>query len=121
MSSRARTVLVTGASRGIGAATARAFAEGGDRVAVNFAVSESSAKAVLGSLPGQGHLLAPGDLSDPSAVRRMVESVAAETGAIDVLVNNAAVYLRHVILEDSYEQWQEAWSRTLAVDLLGVA
>ena len=110
-------MLVTGASRGIGAATARAFAEAGDRVAVNYASSQSSAEEVLHSLAGQGHVLALADLADPAAVREMVDRVAAAMGGIDVLVNNAGIYTPHEILEVSYEQWQQAWSKTLAVNL----
>ncbi len=114
-------MLVTGASRGIGAATARAFAEAGDRVAVNYASSRSSAEEVLHSLAGQGHVLAPADVGDPAAVRQMVDRVAEAMGGIDVLVNNAGIYVPHEILEVSYEQWQKAWSETLAVNLVGAA
>jgi len=114
-------VLVTGASRGIGAATARAFAEAGDRVAVNYSSSPSSAEEVLRSLAGQGHVLAPADLADPVAVREMVDRVAVAMGGVDVLVNNAGIYTPHEILEVSYEQWQQAWSETLAVNLFGAA
>jgi NAD(P)-dependent dehydrogenase (short-subunit alcohol dehydrogenase family) len=116
-----RAVLVTGASRGIGAATARAFAAAGDRVAVHYGTSAQAARDVLESLPGNGHLLAGADLADPEAVERMVEAVAQELGAIDVLVNNAGVYLPHPIGEVTYQEWQRAWSQTLAVNLLGPA
>jgi 3-oxoacyl-[acyl-carrier protein] reductase len=116
-----RSVLVTGASRGIGAATARAFADAGDRVAVNYASSLSSAEEVLRSLAGAGHILAAADVSDPAAVREMVDRVAVTMGGIDVLVNNAGIYTQHEILEVSYEHWQQAWSQTLAVNLVGAA
>jgi 3-oxoacyl-[acyl-carrier protein] reductase len=116
-----RAVLVTGASRGIGAASARAFAAFGDRVAINYVSSASSAERVLGSLPGTGHLLAPADLADPVATRAMVERAAEAMGGIDVLVNNAAIYTAHEILDVDYERWQRAWSETLAVNLLGAA
>ncbi len=121
MPGSSRAVLVTGASRGIGAATARAFAALGDRLALNFAVSAAAAGAVLASLPGSGHVLAPADLADPRAVEAMVEAAAAALGGIDVLVNNAGVFTPHPPGEASYDEWQRAWSETLAVNLVGAA
>ena len=116
-----RSVLVTGASRGIGAAVALAFAEAGDRVAVHYGASRAAAERTIGSLPGRGHVLVAADLADPEAVREMVETAAAGLGAIDVLVNNAGIFQAHPVLEVSYEQWQRAWSDTLAVNLVGAA
>jgi 3-oxoacyl-[acyl-carrier protein] reductase len=51
----------------------------------------------------------------------MVDGAAEALGGLDVLVNNAAVYLEHAITEVSYEAWQEAWRRTLDVNLAGTA
>ena len=51
----------------------------------------------------------------------MVDEAAAELGGLDVLVNNAAVFEQHPITETSYEEWQHAWQRTLAVNLVGAA
>ena len=65
-----RGVLVTGASRGIGAAVARAFAGQGDRVAVHYGRSRDAAEQVLTGLPGDGHVLVQADLADADAVRR---------------------------------------------------
>lgn len=114
-----RAVLVTGASRGIGAATARAFAAAGDRVAVHFGASADAAEAVLKSLPGSRHVLAQADLADPAAIQAMVDEAAAALGGIDVLVNNAGVYHPHRIREATYDEWQRAWADTLAVNLVG--
>ncbi|MEP7091998.1 MAG: SDR family oxidoreductase [Nocardioidaceae bacterium] len=116
-----RGVLVTGASRGIGAAIARAFAEGGDRVAVHYGRSRGSAEEVLAGLPGDGHLLVQADLTDPDAVRRAVDEAAAGLGGLDVLVNNAGVFLAHPPLTTSYDVWQTAWTQTLATNLTGAA
>jgi 3-oxoacyl-[acyl-carrier protein] reductase len=116
-----RAVLVTGASRGIGRAVARAFAERGDRVAVHHRDSAALAAEVLAGLPGSGHTIVGADLADPEAVRQMVEATVADLGGLDVLVNNAGVYLWHPITEVSYEQWQDAWRQTLAVNLTGAA
>jgi 3-oxoacyl-[acyl-carrier protein] reductase len=116
-----RAVLVTGASRGIGAAVARAFAAAGDRVAVHYGSRREQAERVAASLPGGGHFVAGADLGDPEAVRRMVAEAAAALGRIDVLVNNAGIFEPHPITDTSYEQWQAAWSRTLGVNLVGAA
>jgi 3-oxoacyl-[acyl-carrier protein] reductase len=116
-----RCVLVTGASRGIGAAAARAFAEAGDRVAVHYGSRRAQAEAVADALPGDGHVVAGADLADPEAVRRMVDEAAGALGRIDVLVNNAGVFVPHPIDETSYEEWLQAWERTLAVNLVGAA
>jgi NAD(P)-dependent dehydrogenase (short-subunit alcohol dehydrogenase family) len=116
-----RGVLVTGASRGIGAAVARAFAELGDRVAVHYGGSADAAAEVLAGLPGDGHLLVQADLTDPDAVRRAVDEAATGLGGLDVLVNNAGVFLAHPPAATSFERWQAAWTQTLAVNLTGAA
>ena len=108
MTNQSRSVLVTGASRGIGAAVAREFAAAGDRVAVHYGTSRSEAEAVLASLDGDGHVLAQADLRDPAAVRAMVDAAAAALGGIDILVNNAGVFFAHPIESVDYEQWQQA-------------
>jgi 3-oxoacyl-[acyl-carrier protein] reductase len=121
VSTAGRAVLVTGASRGIGAAVARAFAASGDRLAVHYGARRDAAQQVRDSLPGEGHIVTGADLADPEAVRRMVDEVAGALGAIDVLVNNAGVYEPHAAAETSYEEWQAAWKHTLDVNLIGAA
>ena len=121
MAARGRAVLVTGASRGIGAAVARAFAAAGDRVAVHYGASRGAAEEVAASLEGDGHVVVGADLADAEAVRAMVAAAAEGLGGLDVLVNNAGVFTPHPITETTYEQWQRAWHDTLAVNLLGPA
>jgi NAD(P)-dependent dehydrogenase (short-subunit alcohol dehydrogenase family) len=113
--------LVTGASRGIGAAVARAFAGAGDRVAVHYATRREQAERVAAELPGEGHAVVGADLADAEAVRAMVEAAAGALGGIDVLVNNAGAIEPHPIDETAYEEWTGAWERTLAVNLVGAA
>jgi len=116
-----RAVLVTGASRGIGRAIAVAFAENGDRVAVHCGRSRGDAEAVAEVLPGDGHVVVQADMADPEAVRAAVDEAAGELGQLDVLVNNAGVFLAHPPLGTSYADWQSAWTQTLAVNLTGAA
>ena len=116
-----RAVLVTGGSRGIGAAIARAFAERGDRVAVHCRDALGAAEAVRDSLPGRGHVTVKADLADAAAVRAMVDDAADRLGGLDVLVNNAGIYVNHPVLGTSYEEWQAAWQATLGVNLVGAA
>jgi 3-oxoacyl-[acyl-carrier protein] reductase len=116
-----RAVLVTGGSRGIGAAAARAFAQAGERVAVHYGSAREAAEEVRAALPGDGHVVVGADLADPDAVRAMVGAAAEGLGGLDVLVNNAGVFLAHPITDTTYEEWQRAWHDTLAVNLVGAA
>ncbi|WP_029008392.1 SDR family oxidoreductase [Azospirillum halopraeferens] len=91
MDFRDRTVLVTGAGRGIGAAIARAFAAAGATVAVNYRQDADSAEAVAAACRAAGGdgWAVRADVTDPDAVRALVDAVAGETGRIDAVVNNA--------------------------------
>src|SRR3712207_3895965 len=116
-----RAVLVTGASRGIGRAVAAAFAEQGDRVAVHHRDSGAEAYDVAAALRGDGHLVVRAHLGDPEAVRRMDDSAAATLGGLDVVVNNAGLYVEHDVRATTYDEWRAAWSRALDVNLVGPA
>jgi NAD(P)-dependent dehydrogenase (short-subunit alcohol dehydrogenase family) len=116
-----RAVLVTGASRGIGRAVARAFAERGDRVAVHYGSAADEAERTLASLTGSGHRIVQADLADAEAVRAMVDRAAEGLGGLDAVVNNAGTYTEHRVAEVSYQEWQDAWRRTIDVNLIGAA
>ena len=116
-----RAVLVTGGSRGIGLAIVRAFADRGDGVAVHHRDSAARAAEIVAGLPGRGHTAVQADLADPDAVRRAVDRAATALGGLDVLVNNAGIYVSHQIAEVSYQQWQAAWRDILGVNLTGAA
>ncbi|AJC61251.1 MULTISPECIES: SDR family oxidoreductase [Streptomyces] len=119
--SRNRTVLVTGASRGIGRAIAAAFAADGDRVALHYASRRAAAEDALQALEGSGHVLIQGDVSTPDGAAAVVASAVEALGPIDVLVNNAAANVPHPLDRTSFEDWQDAWRRIVDVNLLGAA
>lgn len=114
-------VLVTGASRGIGRATALAFAARGARVAIHARHDLDALRATLSALEGSGHALVIGDVSEPATARRIVAETCAQLGGLDVLVNNAGIYAEHPLPATDYAAWQAAWRRTLEVNLLGPA
>lgn len=116
-----RTVLITGGSRGIGSAIAQEFASHGDRIAVHYGSAKSRAEEVSQSLAGDDHIIAHADLRNPNEIKNMVDDVAQVFGHIDVLINNAGVFFDHAIESSTYEQWQEAWTNTIGVNLIGAA
>jgi 3-oxoacyl-[acyl-carrier protein] reductase len=88
-----RVALVTGGSRGIGAAVAVSLAEAGAAVAVNYREKSAEAEAVARSIVGKGGkaIAVQADVSRTAEVARMVAAVARELGPVDILVNNAGI------------------------------
>jgi 3-oxoacyl-[acyl-carrier protein] reductase len=86
-----KVAIVTGASRGIGAAVAERLAADGFTVVMNYSGDAKSAEALARGIEGKGGraLIAKADLSDPQAVRGMFDTTEAAFGGVDVLVNNA--------------------------------
>lgn len=115
-----RRALVTGASRGIGAAIAHALAAGGHQVAVHYRSDPAAARAVADGLSGSGHVTVQGDLGANQAEQVVAETVE-KLGGLDVLVNNAGIYFHHPIATTGFEEWQQAWRRTIELNLYGPA
>jgi 3-hydroxy acid dehydrogenase / malonic semialdehyde reductase len=104
-----RTAIVTGASSGIGRATALALARAGARVALG-ARRLDRVEEVAGELPGEGHLARPLDVIDGTSCRSFVESAIGAFDKVDILVNNAGLALgRTAIAEGSDEDDRVMW------------
>jgi 3-oxoacyl-[acyl-carrier protein] reductase len=110
-----RTALVTGASRGIGAAIALALAEAGAAVAVNYRERADDAAAVVARIKSIGGraIAVAADVSQAAAVADMVDHVTSALGGIDILVNNAGV----AIVRGIDDLTESDFDRTIAVNL----
>jgi 3-oxoacyl-[acyl-carrier protein] reductase len=106
------TAVVTGGASGIGLATAELLAARGASVAV--------LDMNVADLPAGLHGVRA-DVTDDHEVRVAITAAAEHLGGIDVLVNNAGVFVAHPITGVSYEDWQQAWQDTLGVNLVGAA
>ena len=113
-----RNVLITGASRGIGAETARIFAKNGDRVFINYNRSENAARSLQSELSACGYdtVLAKADVSGSKEVNEMFENILHEYGGIDVLVNNAGISQIKLFTDIT----DDDWNTMLSVNLSGV-
>jgi 3-oxoacyl-[acyl-carrier protein] reductase len=115
---RGRIALVTGGSRGIGAAISRALAEAGAGVAINYRERSDHAKSLADELLDNGvrAISVQADVSQPDAVAKMVELIKSELGALDILINNAGIAITRGI-----DNLSEAdFDQTIAVNLKSV-
>jgi 3-oxoacyl-[acyl-carrier protein] reductase len=112
---RGRTALVTGGSRGIGAAIVRALAGAGAAVAVNYRERATEADELVKGIAGAGGraMAIAADVSQTDAVAKMVEQVASSLGPVDILVNNAGIALTRGVDNLS----EEDFDRTISVNL----
>ena len=112
--------LVTGASRGVGAAVVRAARAQGAEVVLHYGRNRERAEALARECGAAHCRLAGEDLADPAAARRLWRKALEWRGRVDVLVNNAAVY-EAVALDADEAAWDAAMARTLQVNLLAPA
>ncbi|KAL1519582.1 hypothetical protein AB1Y20_023112 [Prymnesium parvum] len=118
-----RTVLITGASKGIGRAVAQRFARGGHRVVVHFCSDAAGARETLRSLATSeaGHCVVQEDLAAHGGPERLVAAAAALVGRIDVLVCNHGIYEETPFDCASAEQWSGSFERVLRTNLAAPA
>lgn len=112
-----KKVLITGGSRGIGKACEEAFAKRGAKVAINYVRNEDAARLTLAGLPGEGHILAQADVSDPTTIEGLIAGTVQGLGGLDIVVNNAGISQYHPINEISFDDWQASWDKIINLNL----
>lgn len=113
-----KVAIVTGASRGIGLATARAFAREGARVAIidrDETEGQAVAQNIQQELGTADIMMVPADISDEAQVQALVQAVISRWNRVDVLVNNAGIYHQANVIDTTLE----AWNNLMAVNLTG--
>lgn len=109
-----KTVLITGAARGIGAAAAEGFAEAGYQVVINYLHSAEKAETLAARWPGRA-LAVQADVADPAQVEAMFAAAEKAFGGVDVLVCNAGIAAQQLFTDVTDEEWR----RMLDVHLSG--
>lgn len=121
MNFKNKTVLITGASRGIGKATAIAFAAKGATVGINYRSNTEEAKKTLSELAGEGHQLFQQDISEKEGPEALINAFVSHYGRLDVLVNNAGISIFHKITEVDFEHWTNAWENIFKTNLFAIS
>jgi 3-oxoacyl-[acyl-carrier protein] reductase len=118
VSLQGQTALITGAATGIGRATALLFAQAGARVVVNHRGQDAEAASLVQAIEAQGGqaIALDADVSDASAVQRLVDQAITAFGALHILVNNAGIIQEKAVLDTT----EADWDRMLGTDLKSV-
>jgi NAD(P)-dependent dehydrogenase (short-subunit alcohol dehydrogenase family) len=115
-----KVVLVTGASRGIGACTVRSLRQAGADVVVHYGRSAEQARALAAEVGADHCHLVQADLAADDGAASLWRAALAWRGRIDILVNNAGIYTV-APLESDLESWHRLWRETLQVNLMAAA
>lgn len=110
-----KTAIVTGASRGIGAAIARRFAEEGANIVVNYSGSQDKAEAVVSEIEQAGGkaIAVKANVADADAVKAMADAAMEEFGSIDILVNNAGITRDNLMMRMKEDEWDDVINTNL--------
>lgn len=112
-----KTVLVTGASKGIGAAIVEALGRQGANVIAHYGSDRAGVEAATAAIPADRRHLLPADLAKPDGARQLWRNALAWKGRIDVLVNNAAMMAFEGGIDDPEAVWDKVWADTLQVNV----
>lgn len=115
-----KTILVTGGSRGIGAAIVRAVAGAGADVLLHYGKNRAAAEAIQGEIGHQRCCLIETDLAQPDAAAALWQRASEAAVRIDVVINNAGIF-EPVPIDSTAEEWRSAWARVMQVNLYAPA
>jgi NAD(P)-dependent dehydrogenase (short-subunit alcohol dehydrogenase family) len=119
--SHSPVILITGASGGVGQATALACAKQGARIAIAYHQNQAAADNLLASLPNGPHSVHQADITQPKRVEALIDAVYTTMGRLNVLVNNAGISARFEVASMSYADWQSTWQRIMDTNLTAAA
>ena len=117
-----KNVLITGGSRGIGKACAKLFSSLNANVIFTYKSNQQAAAATLDELNKRGrHKSYQLDIKNPDDIEQVFNTIISDYSRIDILINNAGIYVEHKITEVDYAEWQQLWNKTILTNLTGVS
>lgn len=114
---KGKTVLLTGASKGIGAETAKTLLDMGANLIAHYGGDREGVEAAVAGADPERVLILQADFARLGEVRRLWREAVAWKGCVDVLVNNAAIFLNAGGIEEEEAEWDDVWERTLQINL----
>lgn len=117
-----KNILITGGSRGIGKACAKLFADLNANVIFTYKSNKQAAQITLDELDKKGsHKAYRLDITKPGDIERVFDTIILDYGRLDILINNAGVFIEHKITDVDYKEWQQCWNETILTNLTGVS
>lgn len=116
-----KRILLTGASKGIGAATARLLGDAGASLIAHYGGDRAGVEAATAAIPEDRKLLLQADLNNLEEVEALWENARAWRGGIDILVNNAAIMVGHGGIDEELAAWDAVWEQTMQVNVMAPA
>ncbi len=118
---KGKKVLVTGGSRGIGRSISKTFADNGAQVVFTYYKKRDIANETLSKLSGEGHQCLELDLRNDEQTEKAVIDAITIMDGLDILINNAGIFIDHPIDNISFQEWKNSWQLTIDTNLIGPA